>query len=107
MEQTSSFHPLDYVAVIRRRKLWLIVPVVVSLLVGAALAVLLPKEYVSSATLAVTSPSVSTNIVRGSADLDRDERARALTQQLVSRTVLERVALDEGLINGRAPEAAA
>ena len=39
------FHPLDYVSVIRRRKWWFIVPLSVSVLTGALLALFLPREY--------------------------------------------------------------
>ena len=45
MENTPAFHPLDYVSVVRRRMWWLIVPPVLAAVVGAALVMWLPREY--------------------------------------------------------------
>ena len=52
MEDTHV-HALDYLNVFRRRKWWLITPVAASIVVGAILVQVLPKEYHSDATLAV------------------------------------------------------
>ena len=45
--EERRFHPLDYVSVLRRRKWWFVAPLVLSIVVGAALAMLLPREYTS------------------------------------------------------------
>ena len=37
--EERSFHPLDYVSVLRRRKWWFVTPVLAALVVGALLAV--------------------------------------------------------------------
>ena len=47
MEERSSFHPLDYVSVFRRRKWWLIAPLLVALVAGAIAVFALPKAYKS------------------------------------------------------------
>jgi polysaccharide chain length determinant protein (PEP-CTERM system associated) len=93
----TKFHPLDYVSLIRRRKWWMIVPLVVVLAGTLALSLLLPRVYRSHATLAVSSPKVTADLVSPSAPLSREERVRAISQQLLSRPVLERVAREEGL----------
>src|SRR5262245_40136880 len=94
-------HPIDYFTVLKRRKVWLIVPLVASALIGGALAQFLPPTYRSSATIAVQAPAVILELVPAWASLNREERLRALSQQLRSPTVLARVAQDEGLLNGR------
>jgi polysaccharide biosynthesis transport protein len=91
------FHPLDYLSVVRRRRWWLIVPLTLALAAGVALAVFLPREYLSSTTIGVTSPTVSTDIAKVGAPLDREERQRAIGQQLLSKAVLTRVARAERL----------
>ena len=93
----SKFHPLDYVSLIRRRKWWMIVPLAVVLAGTLALSLLLPRVYRSHATLAVSSPKVTADLVSPSAPLSREERVRAISQQLLSRPVLERVVREEGL----------
>ncbi len=92
----SRTHPLDYVSVVRRRKWWLIWPIVAATVVGALLAIFLPREYLSRAVVGVAAPTVSPDLAKTSA-IDRDERVRAVSQQLLSRSVLERVVREEGL----------
>lgn len=90
-------HALDYLSVLRRRKWWLVVPIALSVVVGLLLVKYLPKEYKSTATIGVSAPFVSPTLVNQSASLDTNERLRALSQQLISPTLLTRVAHDEGL----------
>jgi polysaccharide chain length determinant protein (PEP-CTERM system associated) len=99
MEETHV-HALDYLKVFQRRKWWLVAPILVSIVVGAVLVKVLPKEYRSNATLAVAAPIVSPNIVNQSSPLDNQERMRALSQQLLSAPILGRVAKEEGVSDG-------
>jgi len=99
MEDTRV-HALDYVSLVRRRKWWLVVPVVLSVLVGLALVRFLPKEYRSTTTLGVAAPIVSPNLVNQTTPLDNQERMRALSQQLVSLPILSRVVREERLGSG-------
>jgi protein tyrosine kinase modulator len=96
MEDTHV-HALDYLSVFHRRKWWLIAPIATSIVVGAALVRLLPKEYRSATTLGVDAPSVSPSLVSQTPTLDNQERMREITQQLMSPPLLARVAKEEGL----------
>ena len=96
MEETHV-HALDYLSVFRRRKWWLIVPIVASIAVGALLVRYLPKQFRSSATVAVAASGVSTTLVGQSAPFDNEERLRAVSQQLLSASTLSRVAREENL----------
>ena len=95
MNEERSFHPLDYLSVVHRRKWWLMTPVVVSIFVGALLALFLPRVYVSQATIAVAAPTLSPALLRGVSSMDKEERQRAISQQLLSSTVLQRVVREE------------
>ena len=95
MENTT--HSLDYVAVLRRRRWWLIVPILLALAIGVALVRFLPKQYRAEATLGVAAPAVSPAQVNQTPVIDNQERLRALTHQLLSDKVLERVVMEEGL----------
>ena len=92
-----SVHPIEYLAVLQRRKWWFIVTFVVCALIGIALALFLPPVFRSGAMVAVTAPAVSPDLVSQRGSLSREERLRALSQQLRSQLVLERVAREEGL----------
>jgi polysaccharide biosynthesis transport protein len=99
MEDTHV-HALDYVSVLRRRKWWLVTPVVASVFVGAALVRWLPKEFRSTTTLGVSAPVVSPSFVSQSTPFDNQERLRAISQQLLSLPVLTRVVREEGAASG-------
>ncbi|MBS1817939.1 MAG: hypothetical protein JSU08_08425 [Acidobacteria bacterium] len=100
MEDTPrSVHALDYLHLVRRRKWWLIVPIVLSVVAGLVLLRVLPKEYRSNATLAVAAPAVSPYLVNQATPLDNQERLRALSQQLLATPILSRVVQEEGLGN--------
>jgi len=90
------FDPLDYVSVFNRRKWWFIVPMVVALIVGGLLVWKLPRTYQATTTIAVSPARLAPNLV-GAVVMDRAERMHAVSQQLLSRTVLERTARLEHL----------
>jgi len=97
--EESRVHASDYFALVRRRKWWLAIPTAVGLLAGVVLALVLPREYTSYTTLAVASPSIASNLVGSAAQPDLEERVRAISHELLSRTVLERVVREEGLVD--------
>ena len=90
------FDPLDYVSVFNRRKWWFIVPMTLALVVGGLLVWKLPRTYQATTTIAVSAARLAPNLV-GAVEMGRPERMRAVSQQLLSRTVLERTARLEHL----------
>ena len=96
-----TVHPSEYLRMFMRRKIWFIVPFVVCVIGGAALAMLLPPTFKSSARIGVQAPTVEPDLVAARTALDREERLRALSQQLLSPVVLERVAREERLVSDR------
>lgn len=102
--EERAFHPLDYLSVVRRRKWYLVVPVALSVIVGVLLAALWPREYVSEAQIGIAAPTLSPELLKGVSSLDREQRQLAISQQLLSRTVLERVVREEQLNPSRPVE---
>jgi polysaccharide biosynthesis transport protein len=101
MENTASFHPLDYVSVVRRRLWWLVVPLVLAAVVGAALVTWLPRTYRSTATVGVALPTMSAELVASTPRVTPEERLRNIEQVLLSPELLERVAQEERLDQDR------
>jgi protein tyrosine kinase modulator len=97
MIEERPFHPLDYVSVVRRRMWWFIVPLAFCIVVGGALALLLPRQYLSQAIIGVAAPTLSPELLKGVSSLDWQERQRAISQQLLSPAVLQRVVREERL----------
>jgi polysaccharide chain length determinant protein (PEP-CTERM system associated) len=93
----AAFHPLDYLSLVRRRKWWIIVPAVLCIVVSGLLAAFLPRVYRSAATITVSSPAISAELLKQAGPSSREERIRAISQQLLSRAVLEQVVRDEHL----------
>jgi len=104
MEETQV-HALDYLSVFRRRKWWLVVPILASIVVGAALVKFLPKLYRSSSTVSLIASGVSTTLVGQTAPFDNEARLRAVSQQLLSASTLARVAKEERLSAGEPSDA--
>ena len=102
--EERRFHPLDYLSVVRRRKRWFLVPLVLCLAAGVLAALFLPKEYESKATIAVAAPTLSPDILKGVSSLDATERQRAVSQRLLSPAVLERVVREEQINLSKSPE---
>ena len=86
-------------AVIRRR--WLImVPLSVALVVGIYLSVTLPKVYESSTLILIEGQSVPQAFVRSIVNEDTASRISTISQQILSRTNLEKIINDFKLYSG-------
>ena len=105
MTPTHDEPVFDPLAVARRRIWSLVLPAIAGALVGLALVWLLPREYVASATLAVTTPAVSGDLAKATLQEPAD-RTRAISQELLSVPVIAQVAKDEGLLTGTDDDAA-
>ncbi len=98
--EEPRFDPLDYVSVFNRRRMWFVVPVALSIVIGLALVWLLPRSYQATATIGVSAARVAPSLV-GAAPIDKQDRVRALSQQLLSTGVLEQVVREDHLDQGR------
>jgi uncharacterized protein involved in exopolysaccharide biosynthesis len=103
--EEPRFDPLDYVSVFNRRKWWFIVPLVLALAVGTLLVWKLPRTYQATTTIAISSARVAPTVV-GSVEMDKADRMRAVSQLLLSRSVLERTARLEHMDQGQSIDAA-
>jgi polysaccharide chain length determinant protein (PEP-CTERM system associated) len=96
---TTNDEPVFDPLAVARRRIWsLVLPLVAGAVVGVLLVWLLPREYVAAATIVVTTPSVSADLAK--AQSDPSERARAISQELLSLPVIAQVAKEEGLLSG-------
>jgi polysaccharide biosynthesis transport protein len=101
---TTNDEPVfDPLAVARRRMWSLVLPLAAGAVVGLLLVLLLPREYVASATIVVTTPSVSSDLAK-STQSDPTDRARAISQELLSLPVIAQVAKEEGMLTGTGDE---
>jgi uncharacterized protein involved in exopolysaccharide biosynthesis len=86
----------------KQRILWLLVPTVVTAALTAALSYyLLPTRYQSDTLILVIPQQVPESSVRSTATSPIEERLQIITQQILSRTRLERIILDFNLYPDR------
>lgn len=80
-----------YLSIISRRRWYLIAPFCLVMLVGMTLAMKMPKLYEASTLIFVQPQRVPEKIVTPVVDKDVENRINTLSQQIMSRSNLERV----------------
>jgi uncharacterized protein involved in exopolysaccharide biosynthesis len=78
----------DYTDFLRRRKKQLLLPFVGILFIGAAVALLLPPIYKSTATILIEGQQIPTDFVRTTVTSFAEERIQIITQRIMGRTRL-------------------
>ncbi|MEN6604006.1 MAG: hypothetical protein ABFD86_16480, partial [Bryobacteraceae bacterium] len=88
---TASRRPLDvedYLDMARRHKAWILGPAFLGLVVAVVVAMLWPDTYVARAVLRITPPMVSERLVPSNLSTEMSQRIYAMSQKVLSRTVL-------------------
>lgn len=78
----------DYIDFIRRKKRHLLIPFFCIFLAGAAVALLLPPVYKSTATILIEGQQIPTDFVRTTVTSFAEERIQVITQRIMSRSRL-------------------
>ncbi len=81
----------DYVAILRRRYLYLIIPFILVLGVSIAVSVFTPPVYESTGTIMVESQQIPDNFVQSTITSYADERIGVITQRVMIRDNLLRI----------------
>jgi len=93
----KKYTPEYYVMALWRRKWFLVVPAVVSTAVMVAYSQSLPDRYRSEARILVLPQQVPESYVRSTITTTLQERLQSMSQQILSRTRLERIINEFGL----------
>lgn len=102
--QQEFLKPEYIIGTIVKHRWFLIVPLVVALVVGSYLAITLPKVYEAKTLILVEPQRVPTNYVQSVVSTDVEERISTLSQQILSRTNLEKIINDFRLYSGPGSE---
>jgi polysaccharide chain length determinant protein (PEP-CTERM system associated) len=87
----------DYFGILRRRWPWLVWPVAIAVFLTLIISSQLQKAYRSETVVLVDPQQVPTDIVRMSASADVAERLQTISQQVLSRTQLQKLITQFGL----------
>lgn len=88
---TAKHDLVHYVEVLRRRRWWVVVPALVIGGVTVPIVMSLPPAYRSTTLIMVEAQKVPEAFVRTTVTTPIEDRLRAISQQILSRTRLERV----------------
>jgi protein tyrosine kinase modulator len=88
--------------IIKRRRWVILVPLCIALLAGIYLAFTLPRVYEAKTLILVESQSVPRNFVQPIVTEDTAQRISTISQQILSRTSLEKIIKEFGLLSGPA-----
>ena len=92
MEEKSGTFQIDHYVELALKHRWLlIVPLCLALVVGIGLTFKLPKIYEASTLIFVRPQKVSTSYVQSIVETDIEARINTISQQILSRTNLEKI----------------
>jgi polysaccharide chain length determinant protein (PEP-CTERM system associated) len=91
------FDMKKYLDIAVKRTYWVIIPILVVLLAGFYYILKTPKIYESSTLILVQAQKVPENYVRSTVTISVQDRLRTITQQVTSRTNLEKIIQEQQL----------
>jgi succinoglycan biosynthesis transport protein ExoP len=87
-QESKGFDVQHYLAVVRRRHMHFLIPLLFGWLIVWGASWVLPPHYKSSTLILVEPPSMPTNYVQPNVSEDLQDRLQSITQQILSRTRL-------------------
>jgi len=87
----EAIKPEEIIEIILRRRWYIIIPFCLSMIIGIYYALTLPKVYNARTLILLQPQRVPTNYVQSIAPVDLDSRINTLSQQILSRTNLEKI----------------
>lgn len=90
-EKKTRVDPRRYLEILSRRRWYFILPLLVVLTLGVATAIGLPKQYESSTLILIQRQRVPSDYVRPVVTDDLEERLNTISQQINSRSNLEKI----------------
>ena len=95
----EPFEIEKYKEIALRWRWWIIIPFLLSILIGIGVSLILPKSYRASTLILVEPQKVPANYVREIISDDIGDRLRTITQEVTSRTNLEKIINEFNLYN--------
>ena len=92
MEEKSGTFQIDhYVELVLKHRWLLIIPFCLAMVIGITLIFVLPKVYEASTLIFVRPQNVPTDYVQSIVTSDIESRINTISQQILSRTNLEKI----------------
>jgi uncharacterized protein involved in exopolysaccharide biosynthesis len=91
IEEQRVPEPIDFLAILRRRKLALLLPIVVLTLASFIVASRLPEMYRSTATILIEQQEIPPDLVASTVTSYADERIQTITQRVMTTSNLQKI----------------
>ncbi len=101
MQKRPPSEIYDYIQIALRRRWWIIVPTVIITCATAAVTVKLPKYYRSETMIQVNPQKVPEKYVQSTVSTDITDRLQTISQEIMSRTRLQKIIDQFGLYRDR------
>jgi polysaccharide chain length determinant protein (PEP-CTERM system associated) len=101
-EKKDRMDPRVYLEIAARRRWFFILPVLCVLVVGVVLAIKFPRLYEASTLILIQAQKIPSDYVRPVVTDDLEERLNTISQQINSRSNLEKIIAEFGLYTGDA-----
>ncbi|CAB5115873.1 Tyrosine-protein kinase (EC [Olavius algarvensis associated proteobacterium Delta 3] len=97
MENNSNITPEQIVDILIRRRWYIIIPFILAMIVGIYSSLTLPKVYEAKTLILVQPQKVPSDFVQSVVSSDLEQRISTISEQIMSRTNLEKIINDFGL----------
>lgn len=97
MKNLQNLQVEDYIGILKRRLLWILVPGLLAWIATFLYVRRLPSIYISETVILVEPPKVPSEYVRPTSVGTVQSRLSTISQQIMSRTRLEKIILDNNL----------
>ncbi|HLG22956.1 MAG TPA: Wzz/FepE/Etk N-terminal domain-containing protein, partial [Candidatus Manganitrophaceae bacterium] len=91
MKQDNEQLLRDYIGILWRQKIWIVIPTVAGILVSIFLALYLPKIYRSTTLILVEAQKVPEEYVKSAVSGTVEGRLSTIQQQILSRSLLQKI----------------
>jgi len=90
-EELSSFNPEQLWSLVRRERWWILLPLFLCWFAAWTVSWLIPATYQSEALILIEQQKVPEQYVVANVSVSLDERLQSMTQQVLSRTRLQKI----------------
>src|ERR1700729_1315537 len=91
----------DYLAILKRRRWLLIIPLLIFPLIGFGITFLIPAEYVSQTLVLIEEQKVPDDLVKPVISSSLDSRLASMREQILSRSRIQPIIERYDLFSGR------
>jgi len=99
-QTTDTINPMQIIEIVSRRRWYLMIPFCLALVAGIVLVIVLPKIYSVSTLILIQPQKVPDEFVRSIVSTDIDSRINTISQQIMSRSNIERIINEFNIFSG-------